>query len=79
MERSCKIYTFPGLRFLEIPIADVVFGDDVLPFDFWGSVNHAVFWIEQGWLQASIACRGKRRSYTITPEALMSLHPRLSP
>jgi hypothetical protein len=31
-----------------------------------------VFWIEQGWLQASIACRGKRRSYTITPEALMS-------
>ncbi|HEY6847352.1 MAG TPA: hypothetical protein VI320_14280 [Terracidiphilus sp.] len=33
-----------------------------------------VFWIEQGWLQASMACRGKRRSYTITPEALMSLH-----
>jgi hypothetical protein len=33
-----------------------------------------VFWIEQGWLQASIACRGKRRSYTITPEALMSLY-----
>jgi hypothetical protein len=25
-------------------------------------------------LQASIACRGKRRSYTITPEALMSLY-----
>jgi hypothetical protein len=33
-----------------------------------------VFWIEQGWLQASIACRGKRKSYTITPEALMSLY-----
>jgi hypothetical protein len=33
-----------------------------------------VFWIEQEWLQASIACRGKRRSYTITPEALMSLY-----
>ena len=33
-----------------------------------------VFWIEQGWLQASIACRGKRRYYTITPEALMSLY-----
>jgi len=33
-----------------------------------------VFWIEQGWLQASIACRGKRRSYTISPEALMSLY-----
>ncbi|MGB8029939.1 MAG: hypothetical protein WCF30_09780 [Terracidiphilus sp.] len=33
-----------------------------------------VYWIEQGWLQASIAYRGKRRSYTITPEALMSLY-----
>jgi len=33
-----------------------------------------VYWIEQGWLQASIVCRGKRRSYTITPEALMSLY-----
>jgi hypothetical protein len=33
-----------------------------------------VFWIEQGWLQASIACRGNRRSYVITPEALMSLY-----
>jgi hypothetical protein len=33
-----------------------------------------VFWIEQGWLQASIACRGKRRSYIITPESLMSLY-----
>jgi hypothetical protein len=33
-----------------------------------------VFWIEQEWLQASITARGKRRSYTITPEALMSLY-----
>jgi hypothetical protein len=33
-----------------------------------------VYWIERGWLQASIACRGKRRSYTITPEALTSLY-----
>jgi hypothetical protein len=33
-----------------------------------------VFWIEQGWLQASISCRGKRRSYTITPEALLRLY-----
>ncbi len=32
-----------------------------------------VFWIEQEWLQASIACRGKRSSYTITPEALIGL------
>jgi len=33
-----------------------------------------VFWIEQGWIRASIACRGKQRSYTITPEALVSLY-----
>jgi hypothetical protein len=33
-----------------------------------------IFWIEQGWLQASIASRGKRRSYTITAEALMILY-----
>ena len=32
------------------------------------------FWIEQGWLQASISCLGKRRSYVITPEAMMSLY-----
>jgi hypothetical protein len=36
--------------------------------------SEVVFWIKQEWLQASIACRGKRRSYTITPEALMSLY-----
>jgi hypothetical protein len=36
--------------------------------------SEVISWIEQGWLQASIACRGKRRSYTITPEALLSLY-----
>jgi hypothetical protein len=36
--------------------------------------TEVVFWIEQGWLQASIACHGKRRSFVITPEALMSLY-----
>jgi hypothetical protein len=36
--------------------------------------TEVIFWIEQGWLQASIACHGKRRSYVITPEALMSLY-----
>jgi len=36
--------------------------------------SEVIFWIEQGWLQASIVCRGKRRSYTITPESLMSLY-----
>jgi hypothetical protein len=34
------------------------------------------FWIEQGWLQASISSHGKRRSYVITSEALMSLYKR---
>ena len=33
-----------------------------------------LFWIEQGWLRASSTCRGTRRSYTITPEALMTLY-----
>ncbi len=33
-----------------------------------------IFWIEKGWLQASISSHGKRRSYVITPEALMSLY-----
>ena len=38
--------------------------------------TEVVFWIEQGWLQASISSRGKRRSYVITSEALMSLYKR---
>lgn len=33
-----------------------------------------VFWIEQGWLPATITDRGKRRSYTITPDALIHLY-----
>ena len=32
------------------------------------------FWIDQGWLQATISVQGKRRSYTITPEALTVLY-----
>jgi hypothetical protein len=32
------------------------------------------FWIEQDWLQATISIKGKRRSYTITPEALALLY-----
>ena len=32
------------------------------------------FWIEQGWLSATITDRGKRRSYTVTPEALIDLY-----
>jgi hypothetical protein len=28
------------------------------------------FWIQQGWLQAAVDMRGKRRSYSITPESL---------
>jgi hypothetical protein len=38
--------------------------------------TEVVFWIEQEWLQASISYHGKRRSYVITPEALMSLYKR---
>jgi hypothetical protein len=33
-----------------------------------------VFWIEQDWLQASVANQGKRRFYIITPEALLNLY-----
>ncbi len=33
-----------------------------------------VFWIEQNWLQATVAHHGKRHSYTITPEALKDLY-----
>jgi hypothetical protein len=32
-----------------------------------------VFWIQQNWLQASIANQGKRRFYIVTPEALRDL------
>jgi hypothetical protein len=33
-----------------------------------------VFWIEQNWLEASVADQGKRRFYVITPEALKDLY-----
>jgi len=33
-----------------------------------------VSWIEQNWLEASISTRGKKRTYTITPEALIHLY-----
>lgn len=33
-----------------------------------------IFWIEQNWLQASVANQGKRRFYIITPEALKDLY-----
>jgi hypothetical protein len=33
-----------------------------------------VFWIEQHWLEASVATQGKRRYYSITPEALRDLY-----
>lgn len=36
--------------------------------------SEIVFWIEQGWLQATVANRGKRRFYIITPEALKDLY-----
>jgi hypothetical protein len=31
-------------------------------------------WIEKGWLQASVHMKGKRRSYSITPEALAHVY-----
>ena len=34
------------------------------------------FWINQGWLQATIETNGKKRFYSITPEALMLLYKR---
>jgi hypothetical protein len=33
-----------------------------------------VFWIEQNWLQASVASQGKRHFYIITPESLKDLY-----
>jgi hypothetical protein len=33
-----------------------------------------LFWIEQNWVQASVASQGKRRYYIITPEALKDLY-----
>ena len=36
--------------------------------------SEIVHWIEQGWLEASVASRGKRHFYIITPEALTKLY-----
>ncbi|HEY0308093.1 MAG TPA: hypothetical protein VGB94_08030 [Acidobacteriaceae bacterium] len=33
-----------------------------------------ISWVDQGWLPATVANRGKRRFYTITPEALSYLY-----
>jgi hypothetical protein len=38
--------------------------------------TEVVYWIEQGWLQASIVQRGNRKFYLIPPEALTQLHKR---
>jgi len=38
-----------------------------------------ISWIEQGWLQASIACRGKRRAHIIAPEAPMAFTSTIIP
>jgi hypothetical protein len=48
---------------------------DLFSVESLASVLHVrkaevVFWIEQNWLQASVADQGKRRLYIITPEAL---------
>jgi hypothetical protein len=36
--------------------------------------TEVIFWIEQNWLQASVADQGKRRFYIITPESLKDLY-----
>jgi hypothetical protein len=36
--------------------------------------SEIVHWIEQGWLEASVSNRRKRRFYIITPDALTKLH-----
>jgi hypothetical protein len=51
---------------------------DLFSVESLASVLHVrkaevVFWIDQNWLQASVANQGKRRVYTITPEALKDL------
>jgi hypothetical protein len=52
---------------------------DLFSVESLASVLHVrkaeiVFWIEQNWLQASVAGRGKRHVYIITPEALIHLY-----
>ena len=41
--------------------------------------TEVLFWIDQGWLEASIVERGKRRSFLITPEALSQLYKHHQP
>lgn len=36
--------------------------------------SEIIFWIQQDWLRATLVERGKRRFYTITPEALKDLY-----
>lgn len=36
--------------------------------------EEVLYWIEQGWLQATISDHGRHRSYAITPEALQTLY-----
>lgn len=52
---------------------------DLFSVESLASVLHVrkaevVVWIEQNWLQASVANQGKRRFYIITPEALKDLY-----
>ena len=52
---------------------------DLFSVESLASVLHVrkaevVFWIEQNWLQASVADQGTRRFYIITPEALKDLY-----
>jgi hypothetical protein len=41
--------------------------------------SEVLVWIKQEWLQATIEMHGKRRSYTVTPEALAALYKRHLP
>jgi hypothetical protein len=41
--------------------------------------SEIVHWIEQGWLEATVGSRGKRRFYIITPEALTRLYKQHQP
>jgi len=38
--------------------------------------KEVIFWIEQGWLEATVTKLGDRNSYRITPEALAALYKR---
>jgi hypothetical protein len=41
--------------------------------------SEVLFWIEQGWLKASVKMQGKRNFYEITAESLLSLYKRHLP